>query len=140
MYDGGYYPHLFLKKSGDIVIASVRPSVRSPISSQTVHRISTKFGIHLPYIMSECNVTFIFGPDPQGPRGGVKRSNFRTSKSIISHNFITVSHTYINFQMVMYLIELHILRGLFPRSRSPLQVKGQIRNFVIISLLSITLA
>ena len=63
-----HYPHACV---GDIVIASVRlsvrPYVRYAISSQTAGQNPTKFGEWLAYTSWACKSTFIFGPTPRGP-------------------------------------------------------------------------
>ena len=71
-----FIPTLFRKSVGDIVIASVRPSVRQSvryvISSQTAGQNPTKFGEWLAYTSGACKSTFIFGPAPRGPGEGSK--------------------------------------------------------------------
>ena len=77
-------PTLFRKSIGDIVIASVRPSVRYVISSQIAGQNPTKFGEWLAYTSGACKSTFIFGPAPRGPGEGSKGqiltiSNFKVN-------------------------------------------------------------
>ena len=77
-------PMLFRKSVGDIVIASVRPSVRYVISSQTAGQNLTKFGEWLTYTSGACKSMFIFGLAPRGPGEGSKGqiltiSNFKVN-------------------------------------------------------------
>ena len=77
-------PTLFRKSVRDIVIASVRPSVRYVISSQTAGQNPTKFGEWLAYTSGACKSMFIFGPGPRGPGEGSKGqiltiSNFKVN-------------------------------------------------------------
>ena len=77
-------PTLFRKSVGDIVIASVRPSVHYVISSQTARQNPTKFGEWLAYTSGACKSMFIFGPTPRGPGEGSKGqiltiSNFKVN-------------------------------------------------------------
>ena len=81
-------PTLFRKSVGDIVIASVRLSVRPPvryvISSQTAGQNPIKFGEWLAYTSGACKSMFIFGPAPRGPGDGSKGqiltiSNFKVN-------------------------------------------------------------
>ena len=66
----GYCYHLHL---------SAHPSVRSEISSLTILRNPTKFGVRVTHINGACNSNFFVGPCSlgpcRGPWGGVKRSN-----------------------------------------------------------------
>ena len=81
-------PTLFRKSVGDIVITSVRlsvrPSVRYVISSQTDGQNPTKFGEWPAYTSGACKSTFIFGPASRGPGEGSKGqiltiSNFKVN-------------------------------------------------------------
>ena len=61
---------LKLKWTGTIDELSI-PSVRYAISSLTVGRNSTKFGVWVTHMNGACNNKF-FWPRPLGPWGGVK--------------------------------------------------------------------
>ena len=66
------YPHAFFKKSdGDIAIASICPSVRHAISSLTIGRNPTIFGVCVAHMNGVCNGSF-FGPFPWVPGKGPK--------------------------------------------------------------------
>ena len=77
-------PTLFRKSVGDIVITSIRLSVRYVISSQTDGQNPTKFGERPAYTSGACKSMFIFGPVSRGPGEGSKDqiliiSNFKVN-------------------------------------------------------------
>ena len=108
------YPHDFRRKSGDIVIASVRPSV-CPSGYLLLNRRSESNQIWCVSCLHEwlAQEHVCFWPRPQGPWGGVKRSNFGPISSKFNYKVIFKDFYPKLCMFTQYQRMFNILNGIF---------------------------
>ena len=78
---------------------SVRQSVRHAISSLTIGRNPTKFGVCVAHMNGACNGTFFFGPAPWGPGEGPKG---QISLNIIKFQLLSQFQRFLNQTLCVF--------------------------------------